>query len=413
MSKSKNPSLGQSNAADGLSTPKIVALKSVFRNLEDLNRLESSSFATHPAILKLKSPHLTTGQLVHDLMLSALGRLKPDPSATPPSPTDPGWMSPEWMPYLLLTIPFVSGSHNDRKLSTPQLIARFRMSSASYYRQQTTAFTRLSYILDEMAAEAGAPAPTRWVSANLPLRPTQMIGRDAILSELQEYLTPKINTGCAPVIAIWGTPGMGKTTLLAALAHNATLRQLLPDGVLWASAGDVRENQLAQLITWAKAVGVQTDALNPNASIDEIKQAICVAMAGRKMLLLVDDIWDSTDVDLFRVGETQCALIFATRQVEATIGYATQTYQLEHLDENITKHILLDFAPMVEAIEPDRFAQLVSQLGGWPLAIQLAGSQLRPPAQRGQFRRLRQALDALLTTGHDDVLKNIIASSVS
>ena len=414
MSKPRKPSKHQSDASDNRSSPKIDALKAAFRSFGNLDQLGSSNFATHPAIQTLTTPHRTPGQLVYDLMLSALNRLKPDPSATPPSPTDPGWLSPEWMPYLLLTIPFVSGNHTDRKLSTPQLIALFRMSSASYYRQQTAAFTRLSYILDEMAAEAETPTPARWVSANLPLVPTQMIGRDAILNDVQEFLTIKINMHGTPVIAIWGTPGMGKTTFLATLAHNETLRRLFPNGVLWASAGDVRENQVAQLITWAKAVDVQMDALNPNASIDEIKQAMGVAMAGRKMLLLVDDVWQSEDLDIFHLFGEQCALIFATRQVEATVGHAIhQTYQLEHLNEKITKQLLLSFAPLAEAVEPGRFAQLVSQLGGWPLAIQLAGSQLRPPALRGQFRRLRQAIDALLLPGHDDVLKNIIASSVS
>jgi len=101
---------------------------------------------------------------------------------------------------------------------------------------------------------AGASSPLRpsAIIASAPMRPGSappppalLIGRDDVLRDLKTRLTQA--RGHAQILTtIKGWPGVGKTTIAAALAHDADLARAFPDGVLWTSLGEL-PNVLSEL----------------------------------------------------------------------------------------------------------------------------------------------------------------------
>ena len=86
--------------------------------------------------------------------------------------------------------------------------------------------------------------------AGVPAMPPHFIGREAMVASLAARLTA--GEECA--VAVDGMPGVGKTTLAAALAHHRGMLAHFRDGVLWVSLGP-QGNAFTALAHWAQALG--------------------------------------------------------------------------------------------------------------------------------------------------------------
>ena len=97
----------------------------------------------------------------------------------------------------------------------------------------------------ERAAIAARPrelAPIQPLTRGIaPPIPRLFIGRDQCLRELRQRLGvvggKTRRAEMQPVTIIRGTPGVGKTTSAAALAHDREVQQAFPDGIVWTSLG--------------------------------------------------------------------------------------------------------------------------------------------------------------------------------
>jgi hypothetical protein len=93
-----------------------------------------------------------------------------------------------------------------------------------------------------------------------PPLPSLIVGREDAITDPKTRLG--ISSGSqepAPVqvlTAVRGWPGVGKTTLAAALAHDPDIEMVFPDGVLWASLSQP-EHLLNDLAAWGRALGIE------------------------------------------------------------------------------------------------------------------------------------------------------------
>src|SRR5690606_20793474 len=87
----------------------------------------------------------------------------------------------------------------------------------------------------------------------LPRLPSLVIGREQTLLEIKSRLSLYEETH--PTTVIHGWPGVGKSTIVAALAHDSDIAHHFPDGVLWLSLGKT-PNLLSELTVWAEALGL-------------------------------------------------------------------------------------------------------------------------------------------------------------
>jgi hypothetical protein len=96
----------------------------------------------------------------------------------------------------------------------------------------------------------------------LPPAPVILLGRENGLDDLKRRLgvhTDKVeHVAKNRVAVIRGWPGVGKSSIAAALAHDAEIQQAFSDGVLWTSLGQ-EPNIMSLLAEWGKALG--TDEL--------------------------------------------------------------------------------------------------------------------------------------------------------
>lgn len=228
-----------------------------------------------------------------------------------------------------------------------------------------------------------------------PAPPYQLVGRDEMLAQLKESL---FAGGSLALSALNGLPGVGKTALAVALAHDREILTHFRDGVLWAGLG--REGDAFALLgSWAANLGMSSDGIAKLTTISERAKAIRQQIGTRHMLLVVDDAWQSEAALAFKIGGPNCAHLVTTRLPEVAIYFAGEGVAVVHeLNEEDSLALLARIAPDVVKAEPEAARELVQAVGGLPLGLILMGNYLRVKAVGGQSRRIKRALEQLHQT---------------
>ena len=215
----------------------------------------------------------------------------------------------------------------------------------------------------------------------VPSLPSLVVGREQTLQEIKARLG--IGGEMRPVTVIQGWPGVGKSTTVAALAHDPDVARAFPDGILWTSLGE-NPSLLSELVVWAEALGLSDPS--HERKIDVLSSQIAALLRERQMLLIVDDIWQVEHAKPFKVGGQNCATIMTSRlnDVAQTLApTAHDLYRLSVLSEDAGLELLSRLTPETVAAYPDESRELVRDLEGLPLAVQVAGRLLHSEAHLG------------------------------
>ena len=222
---------------------------------------------------------------------------------------------------------------------------------------------------------------------NAPPVPSLIIGRDDALNDLKTRLGVAAgNERVSPVqvlTAVRGWPGVGKTTIAAALAYDPDIITAFPDGVLWISLGPT-PSLLSDLATWGRALG--TDDLLRARTLEEASAQLAALLRNRRMFLIVDDVWEPEHAVPFKVGGYGCATLITTRLssvAQALAPTADDIYRLSVLTDEKSLELLQALAPVVVEQYPESSLELVHDLEGLPLALQVAGHLLNVEASYG------------------------------
>jgi len=241
---------------------------------------------------------------------------------------------------------------------------------------------------------------------NVPPQPALLVGRDTLLSDLKTRLIQARSTATAGLTAalsaVHGLPGVGKTTLAAALAHDPDVLVHFGGGIFWGDLGPYATQAEAAdsvLRLWADPLDVDVTAY-PQARA--LAHAIGTALArrGQPALLILDDAWDWAPLAvLCEVDAPGSARLLTTRQpalARAFVGAAAVTdVEKLLLEESLT--LLRALAPEAVALEPDAARELAKVTGGLPLALTLVGRTLAAESAGGHPRRIRETLTKLHT----------------
>jgi len=222
---------------------------------------------------------------------------------------------------------------------------------------------------------------------NAPPLPTLIVGREDAIQDLKIRLgVTSSGRTAAPVqilTAIRGWPGIGKTTIASTLAHDPDIAATFADGVLWVSLGQ-NPNLLSELATWGRVLG--TDDLLRAKSVEEASTQLTALLRNKRMLLIVDDVWEPEHAMPFRVGGATCAMLVTTRVnsvAQALAPTPDDIYKLAVLSDEKSLELLQLLAPTVVAQFPNESLDLVHELEGLPLALQVAGHMLNAEAAYG------------------------------
>lgn len=201
----------------------------------------------------------------------------------------------------------------------------------------------------------------------LPPPVASFTGRRPEIDSIAELLACR---SAAAAVAIGGMGGVGKTSLAVQVGHLVADR--FPDGQLYVNLH--RHTSLEALHQILSGLGVA--AHDVSADLDQAAARCRSALAGRRVLLVLDDAVDTEQVEPLLPGAAGCAAIITSRCVMSTLPQV--------------RHVALGVLPEHEAIElfaatvgqarvdrePDAAAAVVQWCGLLPLAVHLAGARL-------------------------------------
>ena len=228
----------------------------------------------------------------------------------------------------------------------------------------------------------------------LPVPPKSLIGREKLLAQLIERLC----TFERPLsLALYGLPGVGKTTLVTTLATTSAVQARYPDGVLWAGLGTKKSDNLSQVVRWARVLGITLHQKEQN--LQQWLIALRMHLAKKQMLFVLDDVWELEEAWNMHVGGPHCSYILTTRFPMVAHGWAVnESFQVSELDESESVKLLENIAPTLARAEPQVMHELARAVGGLPLALTIVGKYLNVQGASNQPRRLHDTLEQLRKT---------------
>lgn len=218
--------------------------------------------------------------------------------------------------------------------------------------------------------------PQQWTErpAMLPADIADFTGRAAHVTVLDGLLRrePRSTVG---VVGISGMPGVGKTALAVHVAHR--LRWAFPDGQLYvnlrgmnpspAAPGDV----LARLL---RALGVAGIAIP--GPVDQRAEMYRQRLAGRRVLVVLDDAADEAQVAPLLPGHPGCGVIVTSRFPLTGLAGAHHMMLDVLAEEEAVRMLARIGGSKRVAAEPGAAVELSRLCGRLPLALRIAGAKL-------------------------------------
>jgi tetratricopeptide (TPR) repeat protein len=262
------------------------------------------------------------------------------------------------------------------------------------------------------AVPAALPVP-----AQLPADVSGFAGRADHLARLDALLVEwEASPATAPIAVITGSGGVGKTALALHWAHRAAQR--FPDGQLYVnlrgfdSSGSVMDPGEA-VRRFLDALGVSTRTIP--ADLDAQAALLRSSLAGRRILIVLDNARDTTQIRPLLPGTRSCAVVVTSRnQLTGLIAAdGAQPLQLDVLTRDEARRLLVrrlgDDRAGAQRWAVDAIIDLCARL---PLALALAAARavMQPHlALNAVADELRDARQRWITLAGDEPSNDVQA----
>lgn len=214
------------------------------------------------------------------------------------------------------------------------------------------------------------------VPAELPTEIGTFTGREDDLERVRTLLNQG-DSDTVPIVAIPGPGGIGKSALAVHAARRVS--DAFPDGQLYVNlqgaTPGVRplapREVLGRLL---RSLGTADFAVPRD--VDEASGRLRTLTSGRKLLIVLDDAVDDTQVRPLLPGGSDSAVLVTSRSVLTSLDGATH-HRLSALDRDEATSLLGRIVGKERRdAEPDAAADLVRMCDHLPLAVCIAGAKL-------------------------------------
>ncbi|MFI7437386.1 AfsR/SARP family transcriptional regulator [Micromonospora haikouensis] len=245
------------------------------------------------------------------------------------------------------------------------------------------------------AATTRARAARLPVPAQLPQDLPRVVGRDEELRRVLDALdVPDGGPAAMPILAVDGLPGVGKTTFAVHLAHR--LSAAYPDGQLYVDmrgfAPDGPTDPGDALRGFLTAFGL-SDAEIP-AALQARIGLYRSALAGRRVLVLVDNVRDAEQARHLLPGAPGCAVLVTGRGrlTALATGFGARLVTLDVLSPAQSRELVASRSGVARTpVGQHAVDQVAQRCGGLPLALAAVAARALPPAGDALESQVRTA----------------------
>jgi hypothetical protein len=258
-----------------------------------------------------------------------------------------------------------------------------------HFTQQLDKLAALGFV--ELKQRPNAPFQAPPPAADHVQRPHELAHLKQLLLDGGGQLLP--NT-----VGLHGFGGAGKTTLARLVCADAAVRKACRDGILWVPLGKNPPDARAQIEDLVTAL---TGECAGCATLPGARAQLQAALSQRKVLLVLDDVWDEAQIKDIAEASAGCARLITTRNTY-TLPFEAHPVDLKVMQEEDAQQLLGGGLPPGQKT---RLLALARQLGYWPVLLRLANRTLRQRIVQ-QRMSVSKALDAV---ARDLTLKGVVA----
>ena len=322
-----------------------------------------------------------------------------------PAATRSAYVRSEWTHARLfgkVVIPILRiGDHS----TIPEEWARFHAVDFRPSRAYETGLQELMRLLQAEIPQLGS------FLTYVPALPPCFVPREDDLARLRhallgDILRPVVIGPSKQIFTLQGMGGIGKSVLAAAFTRSAETRRAFTDGILWLRVGP-RADLVVSLARAASAFGTH---LTEASGLDELATALQKCLQDKRFLVILDDVWEETNLDPFVAAlGPRGRLLITTRSSHVATAVGGVEHSLNTLTDSQAEVLLSEWSG--EAALPQAARDVARECGNLPLALALAGGQVRGGTSWSDVRdALRDAELHFLDQPHASVQKSLKVS---
>jgi hypothetical protein len=215
-----------------------------------------------------------------------------------------------------------------------------------------------------------APGPV----INAPDLPQHKVPRAAIIGDVKNVLLGP--EGSIGLVGLRGMPGIGKTVAARLLLEDSKVRKHFYDGIYWITVGEGKtvqdlESEQRNLASKLGAVRVEKQSMH------ELRETLAKQLSGRRVLLIIDDIWTEEAVRAFDIRQKGCAILFTSRKRSGFDANNVPVKDVELLGQDEAESLFRAHAKIDDNQAISRDARkIMSHCNRHALAIVVAASML-------------------------------------
>src|SRR5215510_9145962 len=204
--------------------------------------------------------------------------------------------------------------------------------------------------------------------------PKSFVERPDELAALKAHVLDDKGDAVATTVALRGAGGFGKSALANYLCHDADIQEAYVDGILHVEIGEQPNDLLARVADLILSLTGERSGLQ---TVGAASAKLADALAERRCLLVIDDVWREQDLRPFLQGGRHTTRLITTR-LDHVLPADTFRVVVDAMQTGEALTLLTQGLPLdqVQAEHP-ALRTLAARLGEWPLLLTLAAGFLR------------------------------------